>query len=276
MLEMIDMKKILFILLIFSLLILSSCTSPQKTECSQDTYDCNEFKTHQEAQKLYELCGGVENDIHYLDGNKDGEACESLPSISSINIIFIVSFVLILIIAFLLFRKSKKKDKKDYNDKPKENSFFDNNIDKGDKFVKYIISLLPKNKWSIKHCSVHIKGINRKIETYSDPDLVIRNIKTNKCFAIECKYRSNFKYSKYFKEKGLTVRKEHLDSYKEFRKNTNYPVYVIFGFRGYADNPDSMFLIPLDKVEMFMNEKYLKNYSFALDKDFIDLNNILK
>jgi len=105
---------------------------------------------------------------------------------------------------------------------------------------------------------------------------VIRNIKTNKCFAIECKYRSNFKYSKYFKEKGLTVRKEHLDSYKEFRKNTNYPVYVIFGFRGYADNPDSMFLIPLDKVEMFMNEKYLKNYSFALDKDFIDLNNILK
>jgi hypothetical protein len=28
---------------------------------------------------VFNLCGGVGNDIHRLDSNKDGEACESLP-----------------------------------------------------------------------------------------------------------------------------------------------------------------------------------------------------
>ncbi len=27
---------------------------------------------------VFELCGGLENDIHYLDGDEDGIACESL------------------------------------------------------------------------------------------------------------------------------------------------------------------------------------------------------
>ncbi|MCH7597813.1 thermonuclease family protein [Patescibacteria group bacterium] len=47
--------------------------------CSYNAYNCTDFSTHNEAQTVYELCGGVANDIHRLDRDKDGLACESLP-----------------------------------------------------------------------------------------------------------------------------------------------------------------------------------------------------
>ena len=47
--------------------------------CSGNTYNCGDFSTQAEAQSVYELCGGVSSDIHRLDHDKDGEACESLP-----------------------------------------------------------------------------------------------------------------------------------------------------------------------------------------------------
>lgn len=47
--------------------------------CTQNTYNCTDFQTHTEAQNVYESCGGINNDIHGLDGNDDGVACETLP-----------------------------------------------------------------------------------------------------------------------------------------------------------------------------------------------------
>jgi len=52
---------------------------PAKDDCSSNVYNCTDFKTHAEAQATYDYCGGVNNDIHKLDNDKDGEACESLP-----------------------------------------------------------------------------------------------------------------------------------------------------------------------------------------------------
>ena len=47
--------------------------------CTENTYNCTDFKTHAEAQNVYESCGGIGNDVHGLDGNDDGVACETLP-----------------------------------------------------------------------------------------------------------------------------------------------------------------------------------------------------
>jgi endonuclease YncB( thermonuclease family) len=47
--------------------------------CSHNTYNCNSFMTHQEAQAAFEYCGGADNDVHYLDVDGDGQACETLP-----------------------------------------------------------------------------------------------------------------------------------------------------------------------------------------------------
>lgn len=54
---------------------------PQQTtcECSSNQYNCSDFTTHDEAQALFECCGGPNSDIHGLDRDKDGIVCESLP-----------------------------------------------------------------------------------------------------------------------------------------------------------------------------------------------------
>ena len=44
-----------------------------------DEYNCDDFASQPEAQAFFEKVGGVGNDVNRLDGNKDGEACESLP-----------------------------------------------------------------------------------------------------------------------------------------------------------------------------------------------------
>ena len=46
--------------------------------CNSNYYNCADFSTQEEAQAVMEYCG-AETDIHYLDGDDDGIACESLP-----------------------------------------------------------------------------------------------------------------------------------------------------------------------------------------------------
>lgn len=47
--------------------------------CSSNAYNCGDFSTQAEAQAVFEACGGVSNDIHRLDRDKDGSVCETLP-----------------------------------------------------------------------------------------------------------------------------------------------------------------------------------------------------
>ncbi len=48
-------------------------------DCTANVYSCTDFSTHAEAQAAFLACGGVNNDIHLLDSDSDGVACESLP-----------------------------------------------------------------------------------------------------------------------------------------------------------------------------------------------------
>ena len=76
--------KLIIAILLFSLLF--GCTesyveeSPslefqtETNECSYNTYNCSDFKTQKEAQKVFEICS---IDIHDLDRDNDGLACEN-------------------------------------------------------------------------------------------------------------------------------------------------------------------------------------------------------
>ncbi len=68
----------LLIFVIGSVFILGGCGT-EEIICSDNTYDCSDFSTQTEAQRVFESCGGISNDIHRLDGDNDGIACESLP-----------------------------------------------------------------------------------------------------------------------------------------------------------------------------------------------------
>ena len=55
---------------------------PSTTEscnCMENQYDCSDFQTHTQAQDCYDHCAPLHNDIHYLDQDGDGVACETLP-----------------------------------------------------------------------------------------------------------------------------------------------------------------------------------------------------
>lgn len=53
-------------------------TDPSKGK-EADDYNCSDFATQPEAQNFFLKVGGTNNDVNRLDGDKDGEACESLP-----------------------------------------------------------------------------------------------------------------------------------------------------------------------------------------------------
>lgn len=63
-------------------IIITAPPVPPATDCYCDSnkYNCSDFVTHTEAQSLFECCmQKLGSDIHKLDADKDGIACESLP-----------------------------------------------------------------------------------------------------------------------------------------------------------------------------------------------------
>lgn len=48
--------------------------------CDRDFYNCTNFSTQAAAQKVFDYCNDLGyGDIHKLDQDNDGTACESLP-----------------------------------------------------------------------------------------------------------------------------------------------------------------------------------------------------
>jgi len=53
---------------------------PPLYECHADLYNCSDFDSQADAQECYEYClERTGRDIHCLDGDNDGIACEHLP-----------------------------------------------------------------------------------------------------------------------------------------------------------------------------------------------------
>ena len=48
------------------------------TVCDRNFYDCKDFERQADAQNVLETCGGAVNDVHMLDRDNDGIACEIL------------------------------------------------------------------------------------------------------------------------------------------------------------------------------------------------------
>lgn len=52
--------------------------SGSQINCNEDVYNCGNFTTQAEAQVVYDACFPVSEDIHQLDGDANGKACEML------------------------------------------------------------------------------------------------------------------------------------------------------------------------------------------------------
>ncbi|MEJ2563734.1 MAG: thermonuclease family protein [Anaerolineales bacterium] len=55
-------------------------SSEEVCKCTGNLYNCPDFSTHAQAQACYNYCKSLgKGDIHRLDGDHDGSACEDLP-----------------------------------------------------------------------------------------------------------------------------------------------------------------------------------------------------
>lgn len=53
---------------------------PAACDCSGNSYNCADFGSHAQAQSCFDYCNQtVGYDVHQLDGDNDGSACEALP-----------------------------------------------------------------------------------------------------------------------------------------------------------------------------------------------------
>jgi len=69
---------ILIVIIIFiGYLIFRNSKQSRNTEYGD--YDCSHFSTQKEAQNFFESKGGPKSDVHNLDRDRDGVACETLP-----------------------------------------------------------------------------------------------------------------------------------------------------------------------------------------------------
>jgi len=52
--------------------------TPEVGLCDSDIYNCGDFTSQSEAQNVFIECGGINNDVHRLDRDGNGIACDGL------------------------------------------------------------------------------------------------------------------------------------------------------------------------------------------------------
>lgn len=91
------------------------------------------------------------------------------------------------------------------------------------------------------------KGFNEKIfiKSNGNPDFVVSFMGSRKVVAVECKFRSRFK-------DGVFVdiaKKDIINRYKKYEVEKNIIVFILLGVGGSAELPNSLYLLPLSKLD---------------------------
>jgi hypothetical protein len=114
----------------------------------------------------------------------------------------------------------------------------------GKRFEKYVLDMFDDNFTIVEQTHSFKTNQERYVESSMNPDYVLRHKPTKSEFAVEVKYRSKL-------DKGMLhwSNPNQLKRYNEFAIKRKIPVYVLIGFGGYEEEPDDMFLIPLQDAK---------------------------
>lgn len=133
----------------------------------------------------------------------------------------------------------------------------EDNFEKGRLFEEYIINLFNKKYFYLKQW--------RKSQKFDDsysiidsvyPDIEMELVFTgrrNFRFAVECKWKQNF-----INGKIEWASDDKICSYRIFQDRVRIPVFIAIGIGGEPDNPEKLFLTPLNSI-------YMKNELFESD-----------
>jgi len=119
-----------------------------------------------------------------------------------------------------------------------------------DAFEAYVATkLFPEPLYVVRRITSARDDLNgRSIESAQDPNIHIRDTQTGHSFWIECKWRTD----RSIRHRKLIICK----SYAQFRRYNDFQrehrctkVYIVVGFNGKPDAPNSIYCIPLDELE---------------------------
>jgi len=77
----------------------------------------------------------------------------------------------------------------------------------------------------------------------NEPDFIVKYKPNGEEFYLKCKFRTSL-YQGHFD----WAREDQLDSYKEFAEENEKPVYFALGLGGCADDPDRVYIMPLEAM----------------------------
>lgn len=129
-------------------------------------------------------------------------------------------------------------------------SYFESNLDsesieKGNKFEKYVVDRFDDRLFSIVEWTTDMgRKHSRFVESDCNPDLVIRDRKTNHIFCVECKYRSSL-INGYFNWSYP----EQMNRYFSYAYERKTPFYVVLGLGGSPNSPSDLFCVPLEEAK---------------------------
>lgn len=120
------------------------------------------------------------------------------------------------------------------------------NYAKGVDFEKRVVELFNPQYFAIHEWTRDLSGKHEgvRVESDSNPDLVIRYKPNNEKFAVECKYRS-----KLYEGKLGWSTQEKIKQYNLYSRKYRIPTFIVIGFGGDPTNPDRMFCIPLEEAK---------------------------
>jgi hypothetical protein len=147
-----------------------------------------------------------------------------------------------------------------------ETELINYNKKNGDDFEKFVIQKFAKKNYKIKEWAgdKYINGIYA--ETTLHPDFLVEFNFNNKSaeFFVECKWRHN-----YYKRGVEFATPGQFKRYKNFEKQREIPVFIAIGIGGKGNNPEKIYILPLNKVKSnFIPLDILNRFNIQIDKDF--------
>jgi hypothetical protein len=145
------------------------------------------------------------------------------------------------------------------NDKTQQDDF-DENKAKGDAFEKFVVRNFSRKYFTLQEwrSDKYVDGIYAVSNHFPDLE-VIFNFKekgVNEAFAIECKWRKN-----YYKNGIEWAQNYQIKNYKEYAEKLNIPVFVVIGVGGEPEEPEELFIVPLQEMKSnTISKSELANY----------------
>jgi len=141
--------------------------------------------------------------------------------------------------------KNYESNSNEYHKSYFESNLQSENVEKGDKFERYVVNRFDDRLFSIVEWTTDMsRKHNRFVESDCNPDLVIRDRNTNEIFCVECKYRSRL-VNGYFDWSYP----EQMNRYFSYAHERKIPFHIVLGFGGSPDSPSEVFCVPLEETK---------------------------